>query len=387
MRAQNCNRWIVPFLAIFAPLAALAQATAPLPAFQGGGPLLGVAEPIAGPPYVVRWQFKAEGKEGGRTSIENNPTIAAGLALVADAAGNLRAIDLVSGKPKWTYRAEGGFATTPLALNGKVYLGDLDGVLHCVDASSGTKAWTFDSESSIHSSPNVTPDGKTIIFGNDGAQVFGIGAADGKKLWEGKSGDRVNACPAVGFGAALFTGCDAKLLAIDISTGAEKFAAELGGLAPGSAAVLEDRLVIGTGEGTVVALSPDGQRTLWKYDQVDDQQAMFYSSPAVSDGIVVIGCRDRNVHAIDVRTGKRAWAFKTRGDVDATPTISAGRVFIPSKDKKLYVLDLKTGEKQWEFTAGRAITAGVAIGKDADNQPVIVLGDTAGNVYCLEPRK
>jgi outer membrane protein assembly factor BamB len=374
-------------LLVLGSVALSAQPPAPLPAFQGGGPLLGVAEPIPAPPYTVRWQFKAQAKDGDRTSIENNPTIAAGLALVPDAAGNLNAIDLVTGKPKWTYASEGGFATTPLVLSGKIYLGDLDGVLHCIDASSGVKAWTFESESPIHSSPNVTPDGKTIIFGNDGAQVFGIAAADGKKQWEGKSGDRVNACPAVGFGAALFTGCDARLLAIDITTGNEKFAAELGGLAPGSAAVLDDRIITGTGEGTVVALSPDGQKTLWKYDQVDDQQAMFYSSPAVADGIVVIGCRDRQVHAIDAKTGKRVWAVKTRGDVDATPTISAGRVYIPSKDKKLYVLDLKTGQKLWEFTAGRAITAGVAIGKDANNQPVIVLGDTAGNVYCLEPQK
>ncbi len=50
-----------------------------------------------------------------------------------------------------------------------------------------------------------------------------------------------------------------------------------------------------------------------------------------------------------------------------------------SQDKKLYVLDLKTGEKLWQFAAGRSIEAGVAIGAG-----VLVLGDSAGNVYCLE---
>ena len=62
--------------------------------------------------------------------------------------------------------------------------------------------------------------------------------------------------------------------------------------------------------------------------------------------------------------------------------ISSGRVYVPSKDKKLYVLDLKTGPKLWEFTAGRAVTAGPAVAGG-----VIVFGDTAGNVYCLEPSK
>jgi outer membrane protein assembly factor BamB len=174
---------------------------------------------------------------------------------------------------------------------------------------------------------------------------------------------------------------DARLLALNLQDGSEKFAVDLGGLAPGSPAVLDDRIIAATGEGTVLALSLDGQKQLWKYEEVDQQSAMFYSSPAVSDGIIVLGCRDRQVHAIDAKTGKRVWAFKTRGEVDATAAISAGRVYIPSKDKRLYVLDLKTGKKLWDFVAKRAITAGPAI---ADG--VIVFGDTAGNVFCLEPK-
>jgi outer membrane protein assembly factor BamB len=359
-----------------------ADAPPSLPAFQGGGPLRGVGEPIAPPPYQVRWQFKA-GDDETRASIENNPTIAGDTVYIADSNGVLHALALADGKVRWTYKSEGGFATTPLVLKDRIYLGDLDGFLHCIAADKGTKTWTFDTEGgSIHSSANVSPDGKTIVFGNDGAQVFGVDAESGKKLWEGKGGDRINACPAVGYGAAFFTGCDARLLALNLKDGTERFAIELGGLAPGSPTILDDRIIAATGEGAVLAYTPDGKTQLWKYEDVDQQSAMFYSSPAAADGIVVLGCRDRQVHAIDAKTGKRAWAFKTRGEVDATAVISSGRVYVPSKDKKLYVLDLKTGKKLWEFTAGRAMTAGPAV-----SGGVIVLGDTAGNVYCLEPKK
>ena len=57
------------------------------------------------------------------------------------------------------------------------------------------------------------------------------------------------------------------------------------------------------------------------------------------------------------------------------------RIFIGSRDKKLYVLDLRTGQSAGEFTAGRAITASPAIGEG-----VVVIGDTAGDLYCLEPK-
>src|SRR3954447_17269203 len=352
-----------------------------LPASGGGTPVGGGGEPIAPPPYQVRWQFKA-GDEDKRASIENNPTIAGDTVYVADSNGVLHAIALADGKARWTYKSEGGFATTPLVLKDRIYLGDLDGLLHCITADKGAKLWTFDSEGSIHSSANVSPDGKVIVFGNDSAQVFGVDAESGKKLWEGKGGDRINACPAVGYDAAFFTGCDARLLALNLKDGSERYAIELGGLAPGSPTILEDRIIAATGEGAVLAYSPDGKTQLWKYEDVDQQSAMFYSSPAAAEGIVVLGCRDRQVHAIDAKTGKRAWAFKTRGEVDATAVISDGRVYVPSKDKKLYVLDLKTGNKLWEFTAARAVTAGPAVAGG-----VIVFGDTAGNVYCLEPAK
>jgi outer membrane protein assembly factor BamB len=351
-----------------------------LPAFQGGGPLRGVAPAIPAPPYAVRWQIKAGGED--RAAIENSPAIAGDTAYVADANGTLHALPLADGKARWTFRSEGGFATTPLVLDGKVYLGDLDGILHCVAADTGKEVWKFDSGTGIHSSANVSPDGKLILFGNDGAEVFAVDAQTGKQAWKGKGGDRINACPAVGFGAALFTGCDARLLALNLKDGTEKFAHELGALAPGSPTVLDDRIIAATGEGSVIAVSPDGKNQLWKYEQVDEQQAMFYSSPAAADGLIVLGCRDRQVHAIDAKSGKRAWAFKTRGEVDATATISDGRVYIGSKDKNFYVLDLKTGKKLWEFKAGRAISAGAAIANG-----VIVVGDEAGNVYCLEPKK
>ena len=75
-------------------------------------------------------------------------------------------------------------------------------------------------------------------------------------------------------------------------------------------------------------------------------------------------------------------AVRRRPDVDSSPLIRGGRVYVGSKDKTLYVLDLKRGELRWKFKASRAIVASPAI---ADG--VLVIGDDAGNVYCLEAAK
>ena len=326
----------------------------------------------------LRWTYQT-GDEKQRSSVESAATITADTVYVSDDRGTLHAIDLLTGKAKWKYESEGGFDTSPLVMDGRVFLGDLAGEFHCVSAVDGKKIWVFVSQSGVHGSANS--DGTHILFGNDGAEIICLDT-DGKQQWIAVAGDRINAAPSIGAlpdgrWVALFSGCDSHLRAIELKAGNEIFSAEMGALAPGSPVMLKDRIVIGTDRGHVLCYALDG-KPLWDYDKVKDE-AMVYSSPAVAEGIVVAGARDRQVHAMALADGKPLWTFATRGDVDSSPLISDGRVYVGSKDKKLYVLDLKTGKSLWEFTAARAITAPPAIG-----QGVLIIGDTKGNVYCFE---
>jgi outer membrane protein assembly factor BamB len=379
-------------LALIAFSLAAAPAASNWPAFHNGGPLLGVAAPIGPPPMKVRWQFRADddpppGKGANQATItpsfESSAAIVDGVVYAADRAGGLRAIDLKTGKRKWTYRSDAGFAASPAVLKGVVYLGDEEGIFHAVSAATGQKLWTFDAGSSIHSSANFK--GDKIVFGDDGADIYCLGP-DGKKIWDSKAGDRVNSAPAIGAAepgqspSVFVSGCDAELRAIDVETGKERFAKELGALCPGSPALLEDRIVVGTDGGKILCLSRDGSKQLWEFTGVKSQ-AMVYASPAVADGIVVVGTRDRNVYGLDLATGAKKWEFATRGDVDSSPVISAGQVYVGGKDRKFYVLDLKTGKKLWEFAASRGITATPAIAEG-----VVVIGDTGGILYCFEPQ-
>jgi outer membrane protein assembly factor BamB len=376
-------------LAACAALAGEAPAPGPkVVAFQGGGALLGVAEdlkvdlddkPHPTAPFKVRWQVKTD--DADRVNVEGSPLIAGDVVYLADERGTLHALNLADGKPKWRYSAgkDSGFATTPLFVDGRVYAGDMLGVFHCVDAATGKQVWTVDTESPIHASANAA--GERIIFGNDGAAVYCLNAADGKVLWKGQSGDKIYSTPAIGNGLCFISGCDAQLRAFEVETGKERFAVDLGGIAAGSAILPEGQIVVPTDGGKVISFSPDGQKTNWSYEQVKES-AMVYATPAIHDGVIVVGARDRQVHGIDAKTGEQKWTFKTRGDNDAPALISGGRAYVTSKDKKLYVLDVKTGTMLYQFAATRMIDGGPAIGSG-----VVVFADSNGNIFCLEPVK
>src|SRR5687768_11419633 len=293
-----------------------AQQSPRLAAFQGGGPLLGQAEDVGAPPMGVRWTYKAS--EDDQVDITSAATIVGGVVYFGDGNGVLHAVDLKSGQAKWKYESKDSFATTPLVMNGKVMLGDLTGTFHCVSAEDGKKLWTLDAGGGMHASANAF--GDKVLVGTDAAEVICV-TLEGKELWRARGGDRINAAPSIGRGLAYFTGCDAQLRAIDLEKGVEKFTADLGALSGGSPAFVQgedaskDRIVAATDQGRVVCLSGDGKTVHWEYKGVE-AEAMVYASPSIADGVVVVGARDRYVHAIELATGKPKWKFRTRGDVE-----------------------------------------------------------------------
>jgi eukaryotic-like serine/threonine-protein kinase len=119
------------------------------------------------------------------------------------------------------------------------------------------------------------------------------------------------------------------------------------------------------------------KKIAWRYRN-PDREFPFYSSAALVEGRVIVGGRDKFVHAIDAATGRKVWTFSTRARVDSSPAVAAGRVYVGSNDGRLYGLDLKSGQKQWEFDAGAAITTSPAIAGDR-----LVFGAADGRVYCF----
>jgi outer membrane protein assembly factor BamB len=135
-------------------------------------------------------------------------------------------------------------------------------------------------------------------------------------------------------------------------------------------------IYVGTGEGYLIALDPDGAER-WRLKTGFE----IASSPAIGqDETVYVGCRDRRFYAVD-KNGRRKWTFTTGGWVDASPAIGAGgTIYFGSWDKKFYALN-PDGSKQWEFATGGPVTSSAAI----DSGGVIYFGSYDRNFYALNP--
>ncbi|PTY08160.1 pyrrolo-quinoline quinone [Opitutaceae bacterium EW11] len=73
------------------------------------------------------------------------------------------------------------------------------------------------------------------------------------------------------------------------------------------------------------------------------------ASPAVSGGTAYIGSDDRNLYALDVKTGAEKWKFKTEGPIRSSAAVAAGTVYFGSYDGSFYAVDAETGKQKWRF--------------------------------------
>ncbi|OGR44031.1 MAG: hypothetical protein A2X28_04750 [Elusimicrobia bacterium GWA2_56_46] len=76
------------------------------------------------------------------------------------------------------------------------------------------------------------------------------------------------------------------------------------------------------------------------------------SSPVIFEDIVYFGARDKNVYALNARTGALLWRYPTGGWVDAAPSAAGDALFVPSLDGYLYALNRTTGEFLWRAGLG-----------------------------------
>ncbi|HEY1306236.1 MAG TPA: PQQ-binding-like beta-propeller repeat protein [Vicinamibacterales bacterium] len=338
--------------------------------FRGSPTLTGLSSSSVPAALKVLWTYDLG------DIIESSAAIAGGVVYVGGGNGDLVALDLQSGKLKWKYTTGNLIGeSSPAVGTDAVYVGDLGGLMHAVRIGDGKGLWTFKTASEIKSSP-VIADG-AVLFGSYDGNLYAVDEKTGRLRWKFTTNGMVHATPAVQNGLVFIAGCDAMLRAIRIADGKEAYRVESGAYTGASPLIDGTRAYYGTFNNEVLGVDLQRRRILWRYSD-PDRRFPFYSSAALAGSRVILGGRDKSVHAIDMKTGKAAWTFATKARVDSSPVIAGGRVYIGSSDGKLYVLDVDSGKKLFEFDAGSGLTTSPAIAAGR-----VVIGSQDGRLYVL----
>ena len=337
--------------------------------FRGNVEATGVAAGGLPVKLELLWTFSAA--EGG---FESTAAIVGGVVYIGSTDGNLYAIDLATGKKRWQFSTPLGFTASAAVQGGRVYIGDSDGTFYCIDAATGRKFWDYKTDGEIDSSANFHAG--HVLFGSQDSFLYCLDAA-GKLVWKFQSGDQIRCFPAVADDRCFVAGCDGRLHVIDVKNGAAVGEVKIDSPTGSSPAVMDGTVFVGTEGHNFFAIGLRQRKILWRYESPKGAAA-FRSSAAVTREAVIVGSRDRQLHAFDPKTGHQIWSCTTKGLVDSSPVVVGDRVFVGSRDGRVYAIDVKSGAKLWQFEAGGGVVASPAV---ADGR--LVIGNDSGQLYCF----
>src|SRR5918992_355907 len=132
-------------------------------------------------------------------------------------------------------------------------------------------------------------------------------------------------------------------------------------------------------DGEVIALAHNWGQVRWRR-RIGPSE----SPPLVVGNSVYVGDWRGNVYALDARTGKTRWRFRTGGRIKGGLSYLTGRVFVGSYDHHVYALSARSGRLLWKAAAQQRFgkrgtfysTPAVAYGR-------VYIGATDGKVYSF----
>lgn len=347
------------------------------------------------------WKFPT----GSR--VVSSPAVDNGLVYFSSYDGNFYALDEFNGHVRWRFSTGGEhrfeakhlhgvlpaaetmpdpfdtYLSSPALANGLVYFGSSDGNVYALDAITGNQRWHFKTGDVVHASPAVAHG--TVYVGSWDSYFYALDAQTGSLRWRFKTGEDPAIHNQVGIqssaavaGGVVYFGCrDSHLYALDEHTGLLRWSFRTGSSwVIASPAVRDGKVYFATSDsGLFYALDAPSGKVVFR---LDFRHWPMFSSPAVTDGLVVIGSHRGWMIGIDTRQGSVAWTFQTSASVRNGPeyTNADGTPNYVSAYPGSFYDDLVVG-----YT--RLMTVGAILSSPVFKDGVLFFGSDDGNLYAL----
>jgi eukaryotic-like serine/threonine-protein kinase len=275
--------------------------------------------------------------------------------------------------------------------------------------SFGKVSWMRGFYATLRSSP-VCKD-QRIFIGTGNEKFVCLNKQSGELIWEIPTEGSVNSTAAIEDSFAYFTSGGNYLYAVDIETGKIKWKTNLGKPLPylwlfdyytSSPVIFGQSIFVGGGDGALYCFDRDGKQK-WKFSS----GARIHSSPAIANGLVVVGNHDGSIFACEAKSGELKWRFETEGTkfenekegfdrkaIIASPTISGNKVVIGGRDGYLYAINLENGKEIWRYNydvswvvSSAAISDGIVVSGTSDGKKINALDLSNGKVLWSHATK
>ncbi|MBC7554894.1 MAG: PQQ-like beta-propeller repeat protein [Taibaiella sp.] len=273
-----------------------------------------------------------------------------------------------------------------------VIMGSNNRILYAYAPSTGKKNWETSFPSSIFACPMVYYNrvyvavANTLSFGGMYDTLYKLNSSTGKLVKKmtilGAAPFSLKATPiAEGKLIYLATSVDS-VYAIDTGTGAVTWRAGTDGPIESSPAIYDSFIYVATTAGSVYCIDKLTGARHWVYSAGAGKS--FTSSPSLSVPNLYVGCSDSAVYCIKLKsttsTGVLNWIYKTNGPVTSSPAVTGGKCIFGCKDYYVYSVDVISGGLNQKFRTATDVTSSPVVSAAKD---VVYIGGYDHILYAL----
>jgi outer membrane protein assembly factor BamB len=313
---------------------------------------------------------------------------------------HLVALNPASGATLWDYSDDDDakFFAVPVMADGVIYIGDYQGKLHALSAD-GDELWIYKPERETLIGPlsptpidrvisGVAVDSSKVFFGLGSRNVVAVSRETAEEVWTFETNQGVWATPLYipanpddedSRATVYVVSLDHFLYALDADTGKLIWKKDLGGAAPGDLFYDEARhwVYVGTFVSEVLAVDLGTRQIVDRFKTED----WVWGGPALEDDVLYFGDLGGNLYAVRITDNgfEQVWKKDVSDEgIRATPLLTNGLVIVGAKDKTVYALNKADGSKAWsERTRGEVLSDLVFVPGDpanAESPDLVVVG-------------
>ena len=218
----------------------------------------------------------------------------------------------------WEFPTKAGVYSSPAADENCIYIGSNDSCLYALSKKEGQLKWKFKTNGQLRSTPLIY--NESVIFNSTDGNVYSLRKADAHLQWTFQTEGEKNY--------------------------------DLWDYYISSPVYSENKIVIGSGDGNVYAIAPDSGKLIWKFKTND----IVHATPLVHNNKVYIGSYDGVFYSLNAKTGQPIWQFKTvgnayfpKGEIQKGAAIYQHSIIFGCRDYNIYALDIETGRGHWNI--------------------------------------
>lgn len=292
----------------------------------------------------VVWKYATAG------AIVGGAEVSAGRVFVGSVDCFVHALDATTGKRLWRHRTLRPVLAGPTVVGDRVIFGSMDGTLRAVDAATGKTVWRVEGLGGV--SAPVTVQGDALFCGDETGTIAARRVVDGSVVWTAKLSGRVVApmglvdgkllVPLMSLSALTPPGTEF-VTAWNVADGTKAW----GIPKPGAQSTLAGTTSY---QGTLWAFTVEGYTSdgVLRGLRLSDGLQLFENKMGrlVVDGALALAgdtlymaAENRVLYFMSARTGVVTKQVALGGRAFSSPAVADGRLYVGCQDGKLYCIE------------------------------------------------